>query len=90
METNKPLGPHSLPPDLIPIGIDKCNKKIMIATTEIRIYSESKINLLRYTKRLEINPLVKRCGINPALRSLVLPIIMSKLILIPNKFESPS
>jgi hypothetical protein len=34
-----------------------------------------------YTKRLEINPLVKRCGINPALRSLVLPITMSKLIL---------
>jgi hypothetical protein len=27
----------------------------------------------RYTKRLGINPLVKRCGTNPSLRSLVLP-----------------
>jgi hypothetical protein len=33
--------------------------------------------------RLGIDPLVKRCGINPALRSLVLPIMMSKLNLNP-------
>jgi hypothetical protein len=31
------------------------------------------------TKRLGINPLVKRCGFNPALRSLLLPIMMSKI-----------
>jgi hypothetical protein len=34
-----------------------------------------------YTKRLRINPLVKRYGTNPALRFVVLPITMSKLIL---------
>jgi hypothetical protein len=34
----------------------------------------------RYTKRLRIiNPLVKRYGFNPALSSLVLPIMMGKL-----------
>jgi hypothetical protein len=31
------------------------------------------------TKRLGINPLVKRCGFNLALRSLLLPIMMSKI-----------
>jgi hypothetical protein len=37
--------------------------------------------------RLRINPLVKRCGINPALRSLVLPIKMSKLNLNPARIR---
>jgi hypothetical protein len=37
----------------------------------------------RYTKRLRTNSLVNRCGINPSVRSLVLPIMMSKLILDP-------
>jgi hypothetical protein len=34
-------------------------------------------------KRLGINPLVKRCGINPALWFLVVLIRMSKLVLEP-------
>jgi hypothetical protein len=34
-------------------------------------------------KRLGINPLVKRCGINPALWFLVVLIIMGKLVLEP-------
>jgi hypothetical protein len=34
-------------------------------------------------KRLGINPLVKRCGINPALWFLVVLIMMSKLVLEP-------
>jgi hypothetical protein len=34
-------------------------------------------------KRLRINPLVKRCGINPTLWFLVILIIMSKLVLEP-------
>jgi hypothetical protein len=34
-------------------------------------------------KRLGIDPLVKRCGINPALWFLVMLIMMSKLILEP-------
>jgi hypothetical protein len=34
-------------------------------------------------KRLGINPLVKRCGINPALWFLVVLIMMSKLVLKP-------
>jgi hypothetical protein len=34
-------------------------------------------------KRLGINPLVKRCGINPALWFLVILIMMSKLVLKP-------
>jgi hypothetical protein len=34
-------------------------------------------------KRLGINPLVKRCGINPALWFLVMLIMMSKLVLEP-------
>jgi hypothetical protein len=34
-------------------------------------------------KRLRINPLVKRCGINPALWFLVVLIMMSKLVLEP-------
>jgi hypothetical protein len=34
-------------------------------------------------KRLGINPLVKRCGINPALWFLVVLIIMVKLVLEP-------
>jgi hypothetical protein len=33
------------------------------------------------TKRLGINPLVKRCGINPPLWFLVIFIMMSKLVL---------
>jgi hypothetical protein len=37
----------------------------------------------RHTMRLGINPLVKRCGINLTLRSLILPIMMSKLNLNP-------
>jgi hypothetical protein len=38
-----------------------------------------------YTKRPGINPLVKRCGINPALQYLVLPTVMSKLIVDPKR-----
>jgi hypothetical protein len=34
-------------------------------------------------KRLGINPLVKRCGINPALWFLVVLLIMGKLVLEP-------
>jgi hypothetical protein len=34
-------------------------------------------------KRLGINPLVKRCGINPALWFLVVLIMMGKLVLEP-------
>jgi hypothetical protein len=34
-------------------------------------------------KRLRMNPLVKRCGINPALWFLVALIIMGKLVLEP-------
>jgi hypothetical protein len=34
-------------------------------------------------KRLGINPLVKRCGINPALWFLVVLIIMGQLVLEP-------
>jgi hypothetical protein len=70
------LRPHLFPPDWIPTGIDKCNKKIMGATIRDP-------DLFRVAKRLGINPLVKRCGINPALRSLVLPIMMRKLVLDP-------
>jgi hypothetical protein len=36
-----------------------------------------------HPKRLGINPIVKRCGTNPALRYLVLPIIIGKLIFDP-------
>jgi hypothetical protein len=34
-------------------------------------------------KRLGTNPLIKRCGINPALWFLVILIMMSKLVLEP-------
>jgi hypothetical protein len=34
-------------------------------------------------KRLGMNPLVKRCGINPALWFLVVLVIMGKLVLEP-------
>jgi hypothetical protein len=34
-------------------------------------------------KRLGINPLVRRCGINPALWFLVVLIVMGKLVLEP-------
>jgi hypothetical protein len=36
-----------------------------------------------YIKRLGITPLVKMCGINSALRSFVLNIMISKLVLDP-------
>jgi hypothetical protein len=69
----------------IPIGMDKYNKKIMIGTIRdpdlFRV--ENYFAHDRYTKRLGINPLVKRCGTNLALRSLVLPIMIGKLIFDP-------
>jgi hypothetical protein len=69
----------------IPIGMDKYNKKIVIVTIRdpdlFRV--ENEFSHDRYTKRLGINPLVKRCGTNPALRSLVLPIMIGKLIFDP-------
>jgi hypothetical protein len=64
------LRPHSFPPDWTPTGIDEYNKKIMVASIKdpdlFRV--KNKFAHDRYTKRLGINPLVKRCGTNPALR----------------------
>jgi hypothetical protein len=61
------------------------NRKIMITTIRdpdlLRIENWFTYDI--YTKRLGINLLFKRCGINPALRFLVLPITMTKLILDP-------
>jgi hypothetical protein len=70
---------------LDPAGIDKYNKKIMIAA--IRDPDLFRVGN-RFThdmdiKRLGINPLVKRCGINPALWFLVMLIMISKLVLEP-------
>jgi hypothetical protein len=68
---------------LDPVGIDKYNKKIMIATIRdpdlFRVGNQFTHDM--DFKRLGINPLVKRCGINPALRFLVVLIMMSKLVL---------
>jgi hypothetical protein len=70
---------------LDPAGIDKYNKKIMI--TVIRDADLFRVgNHFTHDmdiKRLGINPLVKRCGINPALWFLVMLIMMSKLVLEP-------
>jgi hypothetical protein len=70
---------------LDPAGIDKYNKKIMIAVIRdpdlFRVGNQFTHNM--DIKRLGINPLVKRCGINPALWFLVMLIMMSKLVLEP-------
>jgi hypothetical protein len=70
---------------LDPAGIDKYNKKIMIDAIRdpdlFRVGNQFTHDM--DIKRLGINPLVKRCGINPALWFLVLLIIMSKLVLEP-------
>jgi hypothetical protein len=55
--------------------MDKYNNKIMIVTIR-----DPDLFRVEYIKRLGINPLVKRCGTNPALRSLVLHIMICKLI----------
>jgi hypothetical protein len=66
-------------------GIDKCNRKIMITTIRdpdlFRVENQFTHDV--DTKRLRINPLVKRCGINPALWFLVTLIMMSELVLDP-------
>jgi hypothetical protein len=70
---------------LDPVGIDKYIKKFMIATIRspdlfrVRKQFTHDMNI----KRLGINPLVKRCGINPALWFLVVFIMMGKLVLEP-------
>jgi hypothetical protein len=70
---------------LNPARIDKYNKKIMIVA--IRDPDSFRVgNQFTYDmdiKRLGINPLVKRCGINPAIWFLVMLIMMSKLVLEP-------
>jgi hypothetical protein len=70
---------------LDPAGIDKYNKKIMIAAIRdpdlFRVGNQFTHDM--DIKRLGINPLVKRCGINPALWFLVMLIMMSKLVLEP-------
>jgi hypothetical protein len=64
------LRPHSFPADLIPTGIDEYNKKIMVDSIKdpdlFRV--NNKFAHDRYIKRLGSNPLVERCGTNPALR----------------------
>jgi hypothetical protein len=64
-------------------GIDKYNKKIMIATIRgpdlFRVRNQFTHDMK--PKRLGINPLVKRHGINPALWFLVILVMMSKLVL---------
>jgi hypothetical protein len=66
---------------LDPAGIDKYNKKIMIAAIRdpdlFRVRNQFTHDM--DIKRLGINPLVKRCGINPALWFLVMLIMMSKI-----------
>jgi hypothetical protein len=54
---------------LDPAGIDKYNKKIMIAARRDSDLFRVRNQFTHDTdiKRLGINPLVKRCGINPAL-----------------------
>jgi hypothetical protein len=68
-----------------PVGIDKYNKKIMIANIRdpnlFRVGNQ--FNHDMDIKRLGINPLVKRCEINPAIWFLVVLIMMSKLVLEP-------
>jgi hypothetical protein len=70
---------------LDPAGIDKYNKKIMIAAiTDPDLFRVG--NQFTHDtdiKRLGINPQVKRCGINSALWFLVMLTIMSKLVLEP-------
>jgi hypothetical protein len=70
---------------LDPVEIDKYNKKIMIATIRdpdlFRVGNQFTNDI--DIKRLGINPLVQRCGINPALWFLVVLIMMSKLVLEP-------
>jgi hypothetical protein len=67
------------------VGIDKYNKKIIIATVRDPnlFWVENQFTHDMDIKRLGINPLVKRCGINPALWFLVVLIMMSKLVLEP-------
>jgi hypothetical protein len=66
----KHMRPHSFPADLIPTGIDEYNKKIMVASIKDPdlFRFNNKFVHDRYIKRLGSNPLVKRCGTNPALR----------------------
>jgi hypothetical protein len=70
---------------LDPAGIDKYNKKIMIASIRdpdlFRVGNQFSHDM--DIKRLRINLLVKRCGINPALWFLVMLIMMNKLVLEP-------
>jgi hypothetical protein len=63
-------------------GIDKYNKKIMIATIRDPdlFWVGNQFTHDMDIKRLRINPLVKRCGINLALWFLVMLIMMSKLV----------
>jgi hypothetical protein len=67
---------------LDPARIDKYNKKIMIATIRDPdlFWVGNQFTHDIDIKRLRINPLVKRCGINPALWFLVMLIMMSKLV----------
>jgi hypothetical protein len=67
---------------LDPTGIDKYNKKIMIATIRDPdlFWVGNQFTHDIDIKRLRINPLVKRCGINPALWFLVMLIMMSKIV----------
>jgi hypothetical protein len=74
----------SFPRDWIhPAGIDKYNKEIMIVVIRdpdlFRVGNQFTYDM--DIKRLRINPLVKRYGINPALWFLVMLIMMSKLVL---------
>jgi hypothetical protein len=70
---------------LDPAGIDKYNKKIMIAAIRdpdlFRVRNQITHDM--DIKSLGINPLAKRCGINPALWFLVMLIMMSKVVLEP-------
>jgi hypothetical protein len=80
-----PLRASSFPWDWIRPELIKYNKKIMIAVIRdpdlFRVGNQ--FTRVMNIKRLGINPLVKRCGINPALWFLVMLIMMSKLVLGP-------
>jgi hypothetical protein len=67
---------------LDPAGVDKYNKKIIIVTIRdsdlFRVGNQFTHDM--DIKRFGINPLVKRCVINPALWFLAMLIMMSKLV----------
>jgi hypothetical protein len=67
---------------LDPVGVDKYNKKIIIVTIRdsdlFRVGNQFTHDM--DIKRLGINPLVKMCGISPALWFLAMFIMMSKLV----------